>query len=349
MDQDSLKFAFRVLKDVLSPERMREEYERYFGADQRVPWKVFNVVLRCYCEQASVQEAWEYLLEMLRNVNELRNLEGQTMKEGQLLEERVEIPPEATLHLFIQMCLKRGEYDRAWRMMGEFRERWNIWPHSRGIATLFEYAYQKEEFSDMILLWEFAVSLEKRWKMMKSMIWRARDLEREYGIPLRKKGVSSKAVLVWWKKWTSEGRNEDSLCFVQRRLWEHVKWMKARKLSLQLDDAAGNIPEDVWQWRQIEETYAKAVSLGKWKPRPEPLMAPLPKINRSYTSDGRKYRLVRSLIKIDPPSRRVESGLNFKVREKIKVWKMVQKGELKFEAVAGSEEKLESEAKGSID
>lgn len=169
--------------------------------------------------------------------------------------------------------------------------------------------------------------------MLKRMVWRGRDLEREYGISLPRK--FQKDVLTRWVERTSEdGKGkEDPLARVPKGLREHVRMMKARKTSLKLssssDPSSAGIPEDVTLWRQIEATYSKAVSAGLWKPRPEPLTLPLPKIYPSM-SGNRNYRRVRNLVKIEPPWRRVEGGLNFLVREKVKVWKMVNRGELKL-------------------
>ena len=73
-----------------------------------------------------------------------------------LQESKRDIPPEATLHLFIRTCRKNNEYDKIWKIIGEFQRRWKVWPHSKGTAMLFKFACEKEQFSDATLIWEFA-------------------------------------------------------------------------------------------------------------------------------------------------------------------------------------------------
>jgi hypothetical protein len=237
-------------------------------------------------------------------------------------------------------------------MIGEFRERWGVWPHSKGINTLFESAYEREEFSDLILLWEFSEFCRGRWERLNEMVWRGRDFEREYGIPLpRVKSGLRGVVMARWVKSTSPtgGRNQDPLHRVPEGLRKHVKMMRARKLSVKLenendghDDTTLTIPDEVLLWRQIEDTYSKAVSSGVWKPRPEPLVVPLPRTHGYNISEGREVGRVRRLDKIEKPSMKIEGGLNFMVREKVMVWKMVQSGELKLETPGKLNEGKES-------
>jgi len=385
LDPDSLQVAFKVLKGVLGPERMQEEYERFFGGGSQVVWKVFNVVLSCWCERDGVERAWGVLLEVLEHVNEWANLEspddttkyspfqglsakppkGPHSPTAAETNTREEIPPQATLHLLLRQSLKQENYSLAWYLLGSFRSKWYIGPDPRAISDLFSYAYQKEHFSDMILIWEYTQYRRPRRGLPKQMVWQARELERMYGVPLlwrRKRWGIGSEVLLRWAERTRREREGDPLERVPAPLHEHVKFMQARNLSLKLamnasqdNTTAANahaddhnttpgvppsvppsVPPEVVQWRQIEKTYADAVSSGKWKPRPGPLSVPQFNTNPySLISGGRKK--LRRLVRIEPPLRRVVGGHNSLVREMVTVWKMVQTGELKLEQQEGGD------------
>src|SRR5208282_1598084 len=98
-DQDSLQTIFRVLRQMGDCERIKEYYTQNFSQISFVPWKPFNVVLHTLCSNGRIDEAWDLLLR----------------------ESKKEIPPEATLHLFIRTCRKNNEYDKVWKIIGEFQ------------------------------------------------------------------------------------------------------------------------------------------------------------------------------------------------------------------------------------
>ena len=162
--------------------------------------------------------------------------------------------------------------------------------------------------------------------MDRKMKYRARELQREYGIPLRNSGISREKVLKEWLEISSGRRNMDVYHRIPTPFKIHVKLMKARKLSETLSTAA-KVPEDVKLWREIEKTYDSAVDSGKWKPLTPPRRNPIPDYQRRYVMDGKLIRRVR-LVKV---ARRIDSGLNFMVREKYRVWKMVRDGMLKLD------------------
>jgi len=191
---------------------------------------------------------------------------------------------------------------------------------------LFKFACEREEFSDAILIWEFSQLQRNWWPLDRKMKYRARELQREYGIPLRKLGISREIVLREWLKVSSGRRNTDIYHRIPTSLKMHVKLMRARKWSERLDDQF-DVPEDVKLWREIERTYDSAVTAKKWKPLIPPRQNPIPDYQRRYVMDGKLIRRVR-LVKV---ARRIDSGLNFMVREKYRVWKMVRDGKLTLE------------------
>lgn len=303
MNQMSLQAVFQVLRPVVGPDKLKEYYLKHFWEQPFILWRPFNGILAGLCEAGRMDEAWEFLLDA-----------GKKAK-----------PPEATLHLFIRMCRKTDQYERVWRIVGEFRERWHTWPTSRGIAILFNFAVAKEEFSDAILLWEFARSRRNRWPMSLHMRYRGRDLERDYGIPLRWLHVSRSTLSEAWYDSTTGRRNRDRYLRIEKARHKHVKLMRARILSDRLPEDAP-VPEDVQFWRAVDSTYKRAVAAGLWKPRLEPRSVPAPNHKRQYYKEGKLVKYVRT----DMVARRVETGMNFLVREKMMVWKLVQKGRIKL-------------------
>jgi hypothetical protein len=157
------------------------------------------------------------------------------------------------------------------------------------------------------------------------MMYKARDLEREYGAPLRWLHSSQKSVMDAWHNTTSGKRNPDVYHRIEKSRCNHVKLMKARVHSERLPEDAP-VPDDVRFWRAVDSTYKRAVEAGLWKSRKEPRSAPLPNHQRVYFKVGKQIRSVR----MDPVSPRVENGINFLVREKMMVWKLVQDGRIKL-------------------
>jgi hypothetical protein len=302
-DQDSLQTIFRVLRHVGDCEHIKEYYVQYFSEMAFVPWKPFNVVLHALCSNDRIDEAWNLLLQ----------------------ESQKSVPLATTLHLFIRTCRKIKKYNEIWKIVGEFQRRWKVWPHSKGIAMLFKFACEEEQFSDATLIWEFAQLQRYHWPLDRKMKYRARELQREYGIPLRSSGISREKVLKEWMEVSSERRNGDIYHRIPTPFKMHVILMKARKLSERLD--ATNVPEDVKLWREIEKVYDSAVTSGKWKPLASPRRNPIPDYKRRYVMDRKLIRRVR-LVEV---ARRIDSGLNFIVREKYRVWKMVRDGLLRLD------------------
>ena len=304
LNHDSIQAIFMALKKSMDCDRMKDYYFERFGELPYVLWKPFNVVLETFCENSRMDEAWGFLVEAGQKQN----------------------PPEATLHLFIRTCRMNNDYERAWKVIGDFRQKWNVWPQSSGIAVLFDFAYEREQFSDAILLWQFALSRHKQWKMKRKMKYKSRDFEREYGIPLRRKTVSENDILRAWYDSTTSLRNNDIYHRVPEKLRNHVKLMRARKHSEQFNGVE-EAPEDVHWWREIENTYKAVVAMGAWQPKQPPRAIPLRNHRRQYVRQGKRMGPVR----INMVARRVKSGWNFIVRGKYMVWRKVQKGELKLE------------------
>jgi pentatricopeptide repeat protein len=304
LDHEALQAIFNVLRGVLPAQQLKEYYLKHFGQDLFVAYKPFNVVLHALCQDGKMDEAWELLVQ----VSEKQH------------------PTESTLHLFIRQCKLKNEYDRVWTIIGEFRRRWQVWPSARGIAAFFDFAYQREEFSDAILVWKYARSQWHRWKMEMKMVYRAHDMEKEYGIRLcSTTRVSMKTIASTWEDVTSGRRSTDEYHLVGRKLVKrHVSIMRARKLSERLEE--DQVPEDVRLWREIERTYDAVVAAGLWKRWNPPREIPVPL--RRYIKVGRKIRRVR----MDRTGLRVNTGLNFKVREKMAVWRLVRSGRLKLDS-----------------
>jgi hypothetical protein len=305
LDQDSLQTVFRVLRRIIGCDRLKEYYIQHFQESTIVPWKPFNVVLQSLCSTGKWDEAWEFLLQ-------------QATKRP---------PPEATLHLLIRIHRIHNEYHQIWKIIGEFRRRWNVNPNSKGIAMLFKFAFERQEFSDILLIWEYALSQVGRWKMDRKMKYKGREFEREYGIPLLRT-MSEMDILKEWMEATSSRRNNDTFHRIPISLQKHLRLMKARKLSESLNGDE-EIPEDVLRWREIEKTYNEAVEMGVWKILSPPRLRPLPDYQRVYVKEEDSGHVRR--VRLAMAARRVESGMNFTVREKYKVWKMVQNGKLKLE------------------
>lgn len=303
LNQMSLQAIFRVLRPVVGPDKLKEYYLKHFWEEQFVLWRPFHAILAGLCEAGRMDEAWEFLLDAGKKAR----------------------PPEATLHLFIRMCRKRDDYERAWKIIGEFRERWHVWPTGRGIAILFNFAMDKEEFSDAILLWEFARSRQNRWPMYRYMKYRGRELERDYGIPLRWLHATKSTLSEAWYDSTTGRRNPDIYHRIEEARHKHVKLMRSRIHSERLPEDAP-VPEDIQFWRAVDSTYKRAVAAGIWKPRREPRSVPLPNYRRQYYKQGKLVKYVR----MDMAFPRVETGMNFLVREKMMLWKLVQKGRIKL-------------------
>jgi pentatricopeptide repeat protein len=299
----SLKAVLQVLRKVITPDQLKDYYFQHFSGNAFILWRLFNIVLGSLCENNRMDEAWDLLVEA-----------GKKHK-----------PPEATLHLFIRMCRRLNDYERVWKVIGEFRERWRVWPTQRGITILFHFAYDREEFSDVILIWEFARLQQNRWPIDRAMMYKARDLEREYGAPLRWLHATKKTVTDAWYDSTSGRRNPDVYHRIEETRRNHVKLMRARVHSERHPEDAP-VPDGVQFWRAVDSTYKRAVEGGLWIPRKEPRSVPLPNHQREYFKVGKQVRSVP----LDPVSPRVDTGINFLVREKMMVWKLVQGGRIKL-------------------
>jgi hypothetical protein len=162
--------------------------------------------------------------------------------------------------------------------------------------------------------------------MEMKMVYKARDMEREYGIRLCSTSrVSMKTIASDWENITSGRRNKDEYHLVRRKLTKrHVSIMRARKLSERLE--GDQVPEDVRLWREIEKTYDAVIAAGLWNRWNPPRETPVPV--RRYIKVGRKIIRVR----MDRTGMRVNAGLNFKVREKMAVWRLVKSGRLKLDS-----------------
>jgi len=302
LDHDAIQAVFITLRGVVDSGQLKDYYLRQLHHEKVVPWKPLNVVLHALCDDKKIDEAWDLLIDTAKK----------------------ESPPEATLHMFITRCRKNDDYERVWTIIGESRRRWSIEPTSRGVASLFEFAFQREEFSDAILIWQYAEINKMRWKMSRRMYYRGRDLEREYGVPLDRP-MSKDEVAKAWVDATTGNRNPDVFHRIVRSSREHVRMMRAKKHSEQLAEDQ-DISEDVARWREIERTYDAAVAAGVWKPRDPPRDVPIPNPVRQYNRHGN----IMKPVPIDPIPNRLKSGLNFAVKEKVMVWEMVQRGAIKL-------------------
>lgn len=303
LDHDGLQAMFIVLKGIISSAELKEYYLRHFSEEEVVPFKPLHVVLQALCEDGKMDEALELVVEISKK----------------------HIPVEATLHLFIRMCKLNNDYEGVWKLIHHFRRQWKVSPRAKGIAALFDFACERQEFSDAKLIWEWAKSQTERWKMERRMIYKARDFEKEYGMRFHSDRVEEKEVVDAWNATINGERNLDPYHRFRERTKFHLKMMKARKDSEKLGDS-DDIPDDVQFWKELEKTYDEAVAAGVWKPWDHPQAKPVHHYRRKYVKEGGKVKRVP----LEMSARRVDSGLNFMLREMFTVWKKMQKGELKL-------------------
>lgn len=297
LNHDSVQAVFMVLRENMDAGYLKTFYLQHFANEKDVPWKVLNVVLHALGRAGKVQEAWDLLVLLAGNTP----------------------PPEGTLHLFIRMCKWNNEYDRVWEIIGDFRRKWRLWPHSRGVAALFEFAFEREEFSDLILIWWFAKLRNERWNMNMKMKYRGRDVEREYGVPLdsgKVDGVTEK-----WVAATSGRRSKDPYYLVSKKLRGHVRMMKARRLSEQLAGQK-DIPDDVKLWRKVEKTYDATIASGLFKLVP---------VARQVSPPHNQQGPVGAIRICSAIPTRIDSGWNLVVREKLRVFRMVRNHKLNLD------------------
>ena len=302
LDHYAIQVSFQTLKGLVSSTELKEHYLKRFQREKFVIWKGLHVVLQALCEDGKIDEVWDLFLQAAE----------------------AEKPPEASLHLFIRMCKRMDDYERAWKIIGEFRHRWRTEPHSQGVAEMFKFACEKEEFSDALLIWGYARLYSKRWKMDPKMRYQGKELEKLFGVPLNP-GPPREVIKKVWIETVSGRRNRDVFYLIPKDWKQHVRMMKARKDSEELPDGA-ELSEDVRLWREIERTYDAAVAAGFWKPRDPPPHLPDPNPQRRYIPNGANVKLV----KIKRISKRVYLGLNFEVKGKVMVWEMVQRGAIKL-------------------
>jgi hypothetical protein len=302
LDHEAIQAALQTLKGVVDSAKLKEYYLQQFQRANFVLWKPLNVVLHALCEDGKFYEAWELFLQASQK----------------------ERPHAATLHLFIRMCRDLNDYDRAWNVIGEFSRRWHINPHDGGVTALFDFACQREEFSDALLIWGYAKQQSKNWKMSQEMVHRGKFLERVYGVPLDRPPLPDVAAEVW-KDNINGRRNPDVYHLIPKHWKFHVRMMRARKYSEELPEGS-EMSEDIRLWREIERIHDAAVASGIYKPQPLPRHLPDPNPQREYVLHGNKMKPVP----MERIRKRIYLGLNFVVRGKVMVWEMVQRGAIKL-------------------
>ena len=296
LDHDALKATFMALEGVVSSDVLKQYYLDYYSKYDFVLWKPFHVVLNAVGKEKGIDEAWNLLIEVSRKG----------------------FPVEATLSLFLQLCQYHNDYERAWKMIGDFKCRWGTRPVQRGISRMFQWACKLEEFSDAILLWKWAKLRHVKWVIHRDMFLAARKLEREYGVAVLTAEIQPEGINRRWFHATTKSRNKDPLNLIPASQRQYVELMCARKHSESRQNDPRPLSEKERLWAGIRKTYNEAVMSGVWKPKPAPRIPPgqQPKSSKSY--------------KTIKPLSRLESRENFRMKEMLKVWEMVKSGELKI-------------------
>ena len=211
LDHDALKATFMALAQVVPADVLKQNYfdyySEYYAKHSIILWKPFHVVLRAVGSDQGIDEAWTLILQVSEKA----------------------VPVEASLSLFILICRQNNDYERAWQIIGEFRRRWHRNPVASGVARMFEWACELEEFSDAILLWKWAKLKHEKWPIERKMFLAARLFEREYGVAVLASDMDVETVPYKWKLATRGLRNGDPFHLVPTSQRRHIEFMQARK------------------------------------------------------------------------------------------------------------------------
>ena len=310
--EDSILAVFEVIKSVKGNDWLKQYYLENYSQEAFVPWKLLHVVLKPILERGGIEEA-------------LNMVEHAAQKQH---------PTEETLHFLISMCRSTNRYDIVWSIIWKFSRSWDIWPGTSGIENLFAMAMEKEMFSDVILIWRFALSKENQHKVSKDFLQLRREFERRYGIPLKREKLKENEVDEEWSMRARGKHHPDPFHRVPEDLREHSRIMKVRNWSEKLSKRKGkpgeeqDIPEDVRFWRQVEAMFQIAVETGVYEPETPPEGFP----RQTRIAPRRQIARKLNVPGFPMPVKRVDGGLNFLVREKLKVWKMIQEGKIKLDS-----------------
>jgi len=298
MDQDALKATFMALAEVVPADLLKQYYfdyySEYYTKHSIILWKPFHVVLRAVGTDQSIDQAWHLILQVSEKA----------------------IPVEATLQLFLLICRLNNDYDRAWLMIGEFRRRWAKKPVASGIARMFLWACELEQFSDAILLWKWAKLKHEKWSVERKMMLTARVFERDFGVAVLAADIDAETLHEKWRLATRGLRNRDPLHLVPASQRQHVRFMHARKHCELRGMEFGPVTKMEGLWMEVKMTYKAAIEAGVWRPKQAPRIPP-----------GQQPRASKAWKTIKPVSR-LSSRENFETRQMVRVWEMVKRGEL---------------------
>jgi hypothetical protein len=319
LGQFALWTVFAVTDKLVTIDDLKTMYLQHYTSETFVSWHAAMYLMRRLGENGKFEEAIELLLQ-----------EGER-----------ERPKQGCLLCFILLCRKYSMYERIWEIIGEFNKRWNFWPNQACTIQLFNFAFEENHISDLLIISEYALANYGRWGLDAGLKLQMREVEKEWGVTMSfpdepgqlsslpfsvpaRRGLSGamKALL-------EQVANRDRFHRVPAHRVQHAKWMYAKKLSTlfdEQDDEHADVPVEVKLWRKVENAYKYAVSSGQWKPWSplETVLSPqhvsLPGIDELLGHHARRP---------DPP--RFLDGLNYYVHERVVVWEMIETGSIKLE------------------